>query len=145
MNPSGSLPRAKRSLGQNFLINSGIRDRILAALELGASEWVVELGPGPGVLTSPLTERAAHVVAVELDAALAKALPDKVARPEVLEVLEEPDTPISMADTPIDGKIVHYILSSYQRSAYNVLLEGLRRQVLRGEVLSIQEWTQPKR
>lgn len=87
MKERSSLPSAKRSLGQNFLTNLGIRDRIVEALDITPGEWVVELGPGPGVLTNPLTERAARVVAVELDAALANALPDKVARPEVLEVL----------------------------------------------------------
>jgi len=64
---------------------------------------------------------------------------------EVLEVIEEPDVPVSMNDTLIAGKTVHYILSSYQRSAYNLLLEGLRRQVLRGEVLNIKEWALSKK
>ena len=64
---------------------------------------------------------------------------------DILEVIEEPDVPASMDDAPIDGKIVHYVLSSYQRSAYNLLLEGLRRQVLQGEALSIKEWAQPKK
>lgn len=64
---------------------------------------------------------------------------------ELLEVIEEPDVPVCMDDTPIDGRTVHYILSSYQRSAYNLLLEGLRRQVLHGEVLDVKEWAQPKK
>ena len=80
------LPRAKRSLGQNFLINSGVRDKIIAALGPTQDHWVVEIGPGPGALTGPLTELAGHVVAVELDRDLAEALPASVGRPEVLEV-----------------------------------------------------------
>lgn len=80
------LPWAKRSLGQSFLINPGVRDKIIAALGPTPSDWVVEIGPGPGALTGPLTERCAHVVAVELDRALAEALPTAVSRPGVLEV-----------------------------------------------------------
>ncbi len=81
-----SLPRAKRSLGQNFLINPGVRDKIIDALAPTPSHWVVEIGPGPGALTTPLSERCAHLVAVEMDRELAEALPRVVTRPEVLEV-----------------------------------------------------------
>jgi 16S rRNA (adenine1518-N6/adenine1519-N6)-dimethyltransferase len=81
------LPRAKRSLGQNFLINPGVRDKIITALGATSADWVVEIGPGPGALTAPLTGRCAHVVAVEMDRDLAAALPRKVDRPEVLEVV----------------------------------------------------------
>jgi len=69
------------------LINPGVRDKIIAALGATRSHWVVEIGPGPGALTGPLTEQCAHVVAVELDRELAEALPTVVPRPEVLEVL----------------------------------------------------------
>lgn len=79
-------PRAKKSLGQNFLVNPGVRDKILNALDPGPERWVVEIGPGPGALTGPLTERCARVVAVELDRDLAAALPEVVAHPERLEV-----------------------------------------------------------
>lgn len=83
----GSLPRARRELGQCFLTNQGVRDKILAALDPSPTDWVVEIGPGPGVLTSPLTERAFQVVAVELDSRLAKELGGRVARPDRLEVV----------------------------------------------------------
>ncbi len=81
------LPRAKRSLGQNFLINPGVRDKIIGALGATTSHWAVEIGPGPGALTASLTGRCAHVVAVEMDRDLAEALPSVVDRPEVLEVI----------------------------------------------------------
>jgi len=87
MGRPGGLPRAKRSLGQNFLINPGVRDKIISALEPTPSHWAVEIGPGPGALTGPLTGRCAHVVAVEMDRSLAEALPQVVDRPEVLEVI----------------------------------------------------------
>ena len=87
MGSNGSTRRrAKRSLGQNFLVNPGVRDKILGALTARADDWVVEVGSGTGMLTSPLTGRFARVVAVELDQQLATELPGRVARPEVLEV-----------------------------------------------------------
>lgn len=63
-----------------------MRDKIIDALGVGPKRWVVEIGPGPGALTGPLTERCARVVAVELDRDLAAALPEVVPRPKRLEV-----------------------------------------------------------
>ncbi|MDX9999733.1 MAG: 16S rRNA (adenine(1518)-N(6)/adenine(1519)-N(6))-dimethyltransferase RsmA [Polyangia bacterium] len=80
------LPRARKELGQCFLVNAGVRDKILAALQPVSKDWVVEVGPGPGMLTSALTQMAGRVVAVEIDPGLAESLPSRVARPEVLEV-----------------------------------------------------------
>jgi hypothetical protein len=60
---------------------------------------------------------------------------------DLIEVLEFLDVPVSQSETPIAGNMVNYILSSYQGSAYNLFIEGLRRQVLRGELLDIKAWT----
>ena len=64
---------------------------------------------------------------------------------DVLDVIEEPDVPVSLSDEPIDGRIVHYILSSYQRSAYTLLLEGLRSQAIYGEAVSVKDWSHLKK
>lgn len=48
---SGELPRAKRSLGQNFLRDANVASRIVDALEISACDRVLEIGPGPGALT----------------------------------------------------------------------------------------------
>lgn len=93
--PKGvSVHRAKRSLGQNFLVNSGVRDKILVALAAGSDDWIVEVGPGTGMLTSPLTRLSARVVAVELDQGLALALPERVECPEKLEVVVQDGTAV---------------------------------------------------
>ncbi|MCC6456805.1 MAG: ribosomal RNA small subunit methyltransferase A [Caldilineaceae bacterium] len=57
----------KKSLGQNFLIDAGYLDRIVAAADLTPTDTVLEIGPGVGTLTSRLAAQAGHVVAVELD------------------------------------------------------------------------------
>jgi len=59
--------RAKKSLGQHFLIDSGILRKIVEAAELSPQDVVIEVGPGLGVLTSELAKRAGRVIAVELD------------------------------------------------------------------------------
>jgi 16S rRNA (adenine1518-N6/adenine1519-N6)-dimethyltransferase len=59
--------RAKKSLGQNFLINSGVLSKIVEAAEISPRDTVIEIGPGLGVLTAELAKRAGRVIAVELD------------------------------------------------------------------------------
>jgi 16S rRNA (adenine1518-N6/adenine1519-N6)-dimethyltransferase len=46
--------RAKRSLGQNFLTDPNIQRKIVAAVDAGPGDEVVEIGPGRGALTSHL-------------------------------------------------------------------------------------------
>lgn len=59
--------RAKRSLGQNFLQDREVIDRIIATVDPQADETVVEIGPGQGALTTRLLELAGDVVAIEFD------------------------------------------------------------------------------
>ncbi len=59
--------RPRKGLGQNFLVDPGYQARIVAAAELSRADAVLEIGPGPGVLTELLAEQAGRVVAVELD------------------------------------------------------------------------------
>lgn len=56
-----------KSLGQNFLINPTVPERIASALPDDGKWGVLEVGPGIGALTSELSTRAARVSAVELD------------------------------------------------------------------------------
>jgi 16S rRNA (adenine1518-N6/adenine1519-N6)-dimethyltransferase len=68
--------RPNRELGQNFLIDSNILDVIGRAAELDATDVVLEVGGGLGVLSEYLAERAAHVHVVELDRRLEPPLRD---------------------------------------------------------------------
>lgn len=58
---------AKKSLGQNFLVDLNILGNIVNAAELDESKGALEIGPGLGALTQQLAKRAGRVVAVELD------------------------------------------------------------------------------
>ncbi|MCO5061719.1 MAG: 16S rRNA (adenine(1518)-N(6)/adenine(1519)-N(6))-dimethyltransferase RsmA [Kiritimatiellae bacterium] len=59
--------KPSRVLGQNFLIDGNILRIMLDAAELTPADKVLEVGPGLGVLTAPLLERAGHVLAIEKD------------------------------------------------------------------------------
>jgi len=73
----------KPKLGQNFLRDQNAIRRIADALGDLSGQTVVEIGPGQGAITRTLAERAAHVIAIELDRELAPRLraefpPDRV-------------------------------------------------------------------
>lgn len=70
--------RARKSLGQNFLVDEGALARIAAAAALTADDVVLEIGPGLGSLTRHLAATARRVVAVELDQTLLPALDEVV-------------------------------------------------------------------
>jgi len=59
--------RAKRRLGQHFLTDPSILNRIVDALDPGPGDTVLEIGPGRGALTAVLAGRAGTVVAIERD------------------------------------------------------------------------------
>lgn len=69
--------RAKKSLGQNFLISKRIVEKIVSSADLKTNDTVLEIGPGKGVLTSVLLETGAHVIAVEKDDLLVPLLEKK--------------------------------------------------------------------
>lgn len=70
--PSGH--RAKRSLGQNFLVDPNLQRKIVRAVGAGPDDEVVEVGPGRGALTSHLVGTVGRLVLVELDDDLAASL-----------------------------------------------------------------------
>lgn len=64
----------KHSLGQNFLVNNHVIEKIMDLAELGEKDRVLEVGPGIGTLTLALLAEAGHVVSVEMDRELEPVL-----------------------------------------------------------------------
>ena len=64
---STSKPFAKKSFGQNFLVDRNVIDKIIAALNLQTGETIIEIGAGRGALTEKIVESGALVIAVELE------------------------------------------------------------------------------
>lgn len=76
--------KPKKSLGQHFLVDQAVLERILAAAEIRPGEIVIEVGPGLGILSEGLAKQGARVIAVELDSKLVRLLKKRLAAfPEV--------------------------------------------------------------
>jgi len=80
-------PPIRKSLGQHFLNDRRILERIVDALDLTGEETVVEIGPGRGSMTDVLVPRAKRLVLIEVDRALAARLREQYAsQPHVIVV-----------------------------------------------------------
>ena len=79
--------RAATSLGQRFLVDRSVLNDIVEAAELSAEDDVLEVGPGPGVLTAQLAARARSVTAVEIDERMIAVLRETLADHENVQVV----------------------------------------------------------
>jgi len=86
--PPRGLPPVRKSLGQHFLNDRRILQRIVDALELTGAETVVEIGPGRGSLTALLAPAAKRLILIEYDRALAARLREKYASTPTVEIVE---------------------------------------------------------
>lgn len=114
--------RARKRLGQHFLIDGDVLQRILAAAELSADDIVMEIGPGLGILTRELAQRARQIIAIELDDRLADFLKQEMRPfPNVTIINEDilKIEPATLLPKPVRYKVVanlpYYITSPVLR------------------------------
>lgn len=104
---------AAKSLGQNFLIDGNIVNKIADAACADPSAHVVEIGPGLGALTVALAKRARRVTAVELDKKVLPALNEVVSGLDNVEIINEDFLKLTESDLPekyaLVGNLPYYI------------------------------------
>ena len=79
---------AKRRFGQNFLVDRGVVDRIIDAIQIGPEQTIIEIGSGRGALTSHLIAKAGRVIAIEFDRNLVPELRDQFSGATNLKLIE---------------------------------------------------------
>ena len=79
----------QKKYGQNFLIDTHVRDKMIGAAQIGPDDFVLEIGPGIGTMTQYLAEAAREVVAVEIDTKLIPILQDTLKEYDNVTVLNE--------------------------------------------------------
>lgn len=78
-----------KSLGQNFLIDDNVIDKILEGARLSENDKIIEVGPGIGTLTREMGKVAENVVAIEIDKTLIPILEETLADLDNVEVVNE--------------------------------------------------------
>ena len=81
--------KANKSLGQNFLINQNVVDKIVESSNISKEDLVIEIGPGLGTLTKELLEKAGKVICIELDKKMIKILLDRFSLYDNFEIVHE--------------------------------------------------------
>ena len=81
--------KANKSLGQNFLINEEVVNKIVESSEISKEDLVIEIGPGLGTLTKFLLEKAKKVICIELDSKMITILNDRFRLYSNLEIKNE--------------------------------------------------------
>ncbi|MBI1363026.1 MAG: ribosomal RNA small subunit methyltransferase A [Proteobacteria bacterium] len=75
-----ATPAARKSLGQNYLVDPHFRQKITNVCKPQAGKPIIEIGPGPGSLTEGLLAAGAHVIAVEMDERFVPVLEELAAK-----------------------------------------------------------------
>lgn len=79
----------QKKYGQNFLIDTHVLDKIIRAAQIGADDFVVEIGPGIGTMTQYLAAAARQVTAIEIDKALIPILEETLEGYDNVTILNE--------------------------------------------------------
>lgn len=74
---TNTLIKAKKSLGQNFLIDKNIISNIVTSLNINKEDTVIEIGPGTGLMTEKILEFTENLIVVEIDNRATKVLQSK--------------------------------------------------------------------
>jgi 16S rRNA (adenine1518-N6/adenine1519-N6)-dimethyltransferase len=110
--------KPSKRLGQNFLIDESILEKIITAAEISQNDTILEIGPGLGILTMKLAEKAKRVIAIEKDKKLAEILNNELEIKNIknVEIINDDalkvfDSRFSISDYKIVANLPYYIVS----------------------------------
>lgn len=89
---------ANKNLGQNFLINDSVVQKIVESADIDKHDLIIEIGPGLGNLTEFLLEKAGKVIAIELDQRMIDILNDRFFMYNNFEIINEDILKIDLKD-----------------------------------------------
>ena len=106
--------KAKKKYGQNFLVDKGVINKIIGAINPKNSEKILEIGPGLGALTTQILNKIDHIDVVEIDPDMIKVLQEKIPPSKITifssNILEMNNDIIRKYDKVI-GNLPYYISS----------------------------------
>ncbi len=95
---SNSTFNFSKSLGQNFLIDEGVLERMISRSEIDSSSNVLEIGPGFGTLTQKLCMCAKKIVSVEIDSTVIPILKENVGEFDNIKIINEDIMKINISE-----------------------------------------------
>ncbi len=112
--------RLNTDLGQHFLIDANVLEKIVNAAQIKKDDHIVEIGPGIGILTKELLEKAGKVTAIELDNRMIPLMEEYTGNQEHLIAIQGNALEVTMPDEPykIVANIPYHITSPLLRHAF---------------------------
>jgi len=104
----------KKYMGQNFLIDENILNKIIGSADLSTKDTVLEIGPGLGILTAELAEKTKRVIAVEKDKKMCEILKNVLKEFKNIKIVNEDILkiePAELSDYKIVANIPYYLTS----------------------------------
>jgi 16S rRNA (adenine1518-N6/adenine1519-N6)-dimethyltransferase len=125
----GNAIFAKKRLGQNFLTSRQALSRIVESADLNKEDFVIEVGPGLGILTEQLAQKAGKVTACEFDADLIPFLKKQFQLFENVEIIHEDalKLPLPAENYKLVANIPYYITSPILNHFLNPLSGNQKR------------------
>jgi 16S rRNA (adenine1518-N6/adenine1519-N6)-dimethyltransferase len=125
--------KPSKGLGQNFLIDRNVLNKIIEAADIEPTDTVLEVGPGIGVLTQELAQRAKKVIAIEKDETMVEILKEtvkdykniEVINGDILEQFKSPDSKYKVvANIPyyITAPLIRMFLESQNQPEEIILM-----------------------
>lgn len=114
--------RPNKALGQHFLVDRPSLEAIMGAADIEPTDTVLEIGPGLGVMTRPLCEQAAQVVAVETDRVLADLL--RRDAPHNLTIVEQDILKFDVSSVTPGYKVIANIPYYVTSKIFRLLIES---------------------
>src|SRR5262245_4141837 len=97
-------PFAKKSFGQNFLVDKNFIEKIISALNPQSGEKIIEIGAGRGALTEKLLKAGANVAAIELERDMIAVLKERFAARYNFELVESDALRVDFSDIIKSGE-----------------------------------------
>lgn len=121
-------PFAKKSFGQNFLIDQNYISKIISALGPKPNETIIEIGAGRGALTERLIESGANILAIELDKDLIPLLKKEFAENENFQLIEQDALKVDFQQLTKDKRQKKKLVANLPYYISTAILQKLARQ-----------------
>ena len=99
--------KISKSLGQNFLTDKNVIDKIIGAMNLTPQDLVIEIGPGLGVLTAEAAPQAGKVIAIEIDKNLIPILKENMEEFDNVEIINQDFIKINLINVLEQNDIIN--------------------------------------
>ena len=115
----------QKALGQNFLVDRKTAQRIVAAFDPQPTDSVLEIGPGPGILTEQLVEKVGRLVCVEIDPSLANDLRERWGKSPLFELVQADFLKLDLDTLPFEHGEPVRVISNLPYSVATAILRKL--------------------